>query len=553
MSFCQSCGGKLNPKSKFCPSCGVSSEGKRPDGPSAKTTAQIREAKVSPIIEGMKKLYKLKIKPLEKQYRFDDFHSPCLTDTDFDAKPMVMLVGQYSTGKTTFIKYLLERDFLGIRIGPEPTTDRFVAIMHGPDRVIPGNALAVQADKPFTALQKYGMAFLNRFECSQCMSPILEKISFIDTPGVLSGEKQRTARGYNFPEVVEWFAGRSDRILLLFDAHKLDISDEFKSAIESLAGNDDKIRVILNKADMPIQKLMRVYGALMWSLGKVFQTPEVLRVYIGSFWDGPLQNEEIANLLKMEHRDLMADLRSLPRNSAVRKVNELVKRSRMAKVHAYICNHMRAQFGMFGKDKLQQKLLNNMLDQFKKVQAQYNLPMGDFPHIQRFKDTMERFQIWKFPKLNKKTLEEMEAVLAHDLPRLMKMLPGYTKEENGDFKDDSSGLSNPFSAENADVREGWVIDSAMQGEYNAKYSELSPMGQKISGDKARPVLMASGLPVSSLHKLWDLSDIDGDGYLDQPEFFVACYLIDKCKEGHELPEKLPANVVPPAKRHLAGS
>jgi EH domain-containing protein 1 len=39
---------------------------------------------------------------------------------------MVMLVGQYSTGKTTFIRYLLEQDFPGIRIGPEPTTDRQV-------------------------------------------------------------------------------------------------------------------------------------------------------------------------------------------------------------------------------------------------------------------------------------------------------------------------------------------------------------------------------------------------------------------------------------------
>ena len=56
------------------------------------------------------------------------FHSD---DPDFDAKPMVLLVGQYSVGKTTFIRYLLERDFPGMRIGPEPTTDRFIAIMHG--------------------------------------------------------------------------------------------------------------------------------------------------------------------------------------------------------------------------------------------------------------------------------------------------------------------------------------------------------------------------------------------------------------------------------------
>ena len=114
--------------------------------------------------------------------------------------------------QTTFIKYLLERDFPGAHIGPEPTTDRFVAVMHGKDeRIIPGNALAADASKPFTALNKFGMAFLNKFECSQCDSPILEKISFVDTPGVLSGEKQRIGRAYNFPELIEWFAERADR------------------------------------------------------------------------------------------------------------------------------------------------------------------------------------------------------------------------------------------------------------------------------------------------------------------------------------------------------
>ncbi len=46
---------------------------------------------------------------------------------------------------------------------------------------------------------------------------------------------------------MEWFAERVDRIILLFDAHKLDISDEFRRSIEALKGHDDKIRIVLNK------------------------------------------------------------------------------------------------------------------------------------------------------------------------------------------------------------------------------------------------------------------------------------------------------------------
>lgn len=71
----------------------------------------------------------------------------------------------------------------------------------------------------------------------------------MDTPGVLSGEKQRTQRSYDFTGVTSWFAAKCDLILLLFDPHKLDISDEFKRVIGSLKGNDDKIRIVLNKAD----------------------------------------------------------------------------------------------------------------------------------------------------------------------------------------------------------------------------------------------------------------------------------------------------------------
>ncbi|KAK3236292.1 hypothetical protein CYMTET_53556, partial [Cymbomonas tetramitiformis] len=112
---------------------------------------------VTSIIDGLKKVYLEKIKPLEAAFKFDAFFGPLLAESDFEAKPSVLLMGQYSTGKTTFIKHLLKREYPGTHIGPEPTTDRFVTVMGGVDeRRTPGNTLAVDASKPFTGLTKFG-------------------------------------------------------------------------------------------------------------------------------------------------------------------------------------------------------------------------------------------------------------------------------------------------------------------------------------------------------------------------------------------------------------
>ncbi|KAL1556249.1 EH domain-containing protein 1 [Salvia divinorum] len=394
---------------------------------STKSAKKVSLSSVTSIIDGLKKLYVQKLKPLEMTYKFNDFVSPLLNNSDFDAKPMVMLLGQYSTGKTTFIKHLLRSSYPGAHIGPEPTTDRFVVVMNGPDeRSIPGNTVAVQADMPFGGLTSFGTSFLSKFECSQMPHPLLEHITFVDTPGVLSGEKQRTQRSYDFTGVTSWFAAKCDLILLLFDPHKLDISDEFKRVIGSLRGHDDKIRVVLNKADqVDTQQLMRVYGALMWSLGKVLNTPEVNRVYIGSFNDKPINEDAIGpigkELFEREQEDLLNDLKNIPKKACDRRINEFVKRARAAKIHAYIIGHLKKEMpAMMGKAKTQQRLIDNLPDEFAKVQREHHLPAGDFPHAEHFKESLSGYNIDKFEKLKPKMIQNVDDMLGYDIPDLLK-------------------------------------------------------------------------------------------------------------------------------------
>jgi len=517
--------------------------------PSEKTLTPAEE-----VSEGLSHFYFKYVKALEENFKFDKFCTPLLNEADFKAKPMVLLIGQYSVGKTTFIKFLLERDFPGMRIGPEPTTDKFAAIMHGMrERIIPGHAAAVDKSKPFQALETFGGDFLNRFEVSECNAPILEHITLVDSPGILSGEKQRLNRGYNFIQVISYWASRVDRILLLFDAHKLDISDEFRNAILALKGHSDKIRCVLNKADqISQQQLMRVYGALLWSLGKVLNTPEVLRVYVSSFWDEDYKMPDCAKLFDIEKTDLLSDLKALPRSASIRRINEFVKRTRRAKVHAIIISHLKEKFGWFGKAKTQDKIVGNMRGMFEEISRKYNLPRGDFPNPDKFSTILKMFDIWKFPSLKEKEQNHIDSVLNTGVHKL---LAAVKFSEDTIVEDKGAGF-NPFTVGEEQVVEGargdWVVTSTMKAEYDEQFYSLHLSNGLAPGSQLKGVMMkyAKGLSTDVLARIWDLSDIGHDGKMDDLEFALMMYLISYVQEGNQLPKQLPLRLIPPSKRNL---
>ncbi|KAI2489787.1 hypothetical protein MHU86_24809 [Fragilaria crotonensis] len=402
----------------------------------------------------------------------------------------------------------------------------------GEERTIPGNALSVHPDLPFRGLERFGVSFLSRFEGSQLPSSVLRSITLIDTPGILSGEKQRTNRGYDFTKVVAWFAERADLIILLFDAHKLDISDELKGAIDVLKGHEDKIRCILNKADqIDRQQLMRGklcimtrepcswFGQSLTSFSLSLRRPlvvarqdndisRVARVYVGSFWQQPLQNMDNAALFEDEERDLMKDLAILPRQSAVRKINELVKRIRKVKTLAYIIGHLKAQMPSL-------------------MEIQFG--SGDFPDIKMFSEKLKEVKFSEFSTLSAKQIEELDGVLNNEIPQLMELLPSEKDSpatlkaklaassisgsnanvplptRNDKFGKKADNASNPFGFDEADTDNYWrLLDTAT----------------------AREVLVKTGLGKDQLRQIWNLSDIDRDGYFDHEEYVVAMFLVD---------------------------
>ncbi|PVU88728.1 hypothetical protein BB559_005416 [Furculomyces boomerangus] len=526
-----------------------------------KSHSQVNEAlKTNEVIyeETVKELqdvYMNKIAPLEKAYGFEMFNSSTLTKRDISARPMILLLGQYSTGKTTFLEYLLGEEYPGSYVGIEPTTDKFTAVMYGSEKkIIPGHAAAVSGELPFSSLQKFGGSFLSRFQVSQLDNPLLKNLTIIDTPGILSGSKQME-RGYNFTKAMNWFGERADLILMLFDGHKLDISDEFRNTIEGLKGQEEKTRIILNKCDqVDQQQLMRVYGALMWSLGKVIMTPEVNRVYLSSFWPASKpalhhRYEETHSLLEKEQKDLLLHLKNIPRTAALRRVNDMVKRTRQAKVHAYIIGHLKNEMpAVFGKNKRAKELINGLESEFVIIQHKYGLSPGDFPKVEDFKKVLRSHDLSTFKKLDPKLLNSAETALSVDFATLMNKFPTtmvqqanvnldqtssvlrtlpppYSALIENSFTNATSSSSNPFGP---GVLNTPGDDDPASLRFIGLFAEHSDKKTKlISGKIASSLMESTGLERANLRKVWEIADWDTRGSLDTIQFEVAMRICEK--------------------------
>ncbi|XP_042174151.1 sarcalumenin isoform X4 [Oncorhynchus tshawytscha] len=403
-------------------------------------------------IQKLRKIYHSAIKPMEQAYKYNELRAHEIsggrtlgdgnTDGEITSKPMVLFLGPWSVGKSSMINYLLglKDSPYQLYTGAEPTTSEFTVIMHGEKtRSIEGIVMAADSSRSFSPLEKFGQSFLEKLIGIEMPHKLLERVTFVDTPGIIENRKQQE-RGYPFNDVCQWFIDRADLIFVTFDPTKLDVGLELEMLFRQLKGRESQIRIILNKADnLATQDLMRVYGALFWSLAPLINVTEPPRVYVSSFWPFDYAPDTSRELFKREEISLLEDLNQVIENRMENKIAFIRQHAIRVRIHALLVDRYVQTF----KDKMSyfsdpDLVFKEIVDEpdkffiFKSILAKTNVSKFDLPNREAYQDFFGVNPIGSFKSLSAQCsysggclLDKIEKAITSELPGLLSSInPG---------------------------------------------------------------------------------------------------------------------------------
>merc|ERR1719188_2323111 len=120
-------------------------------------------------------MYSRSVLPAELKGLYSQFGELPITPEEFEARPQVLFLGQYSTGKTSMIQWLTGNSTSPhFDVRPQPSTDKFMAVVHGvQEQLIHGNAAACLPQLPYKGLSEFGCSLLSNFTALALPSEIL--------------------------------------------------------------------------------------------------------------------------------------------------------------------------------------------------------------------------------------------------------------------------------------------------------------------------------------------------------------------------------------------
>ncbi|XP_051978372.1 sarcalumenin-like isoform X2 [Xyrauchen texanus] len=393
-------------------------------------------------VDALKKLqhiYNTAIKPVENAYKYNELRQHEVSDAEITSKPMVLFLGPWSVGKSSMINYLLDLDDTSQQLytGAEPTTSEYTVLMHGEKvRTIEGIVMAADSSRSFSPLEKFGQGFLEKLVGIEMPHKLLERVTFVDTPGIIENRKQQE-RGYPYSEVCQWFIDRADLIFLVFDPTKLDVGLELEMLFRQMKGHESQIRIILNKADsLTTQNLMRVYGALFWSMAPLINVTEPPRVYVSSFWPQDYAPDTNRELFTREEISLLEDLNQVIENRLENKIAFFRQHGIRVRIHALLVDrYLQTYYDKLGWFSDPDEVFRDIVGDpdkfyiFKSILAKTNVSKFDLPEPEAYRDffgvnppgglkLLSSHCSWSGGCL----LEKIEKAITEDLPALLSSL-----------------------------------------------------------------------------------------------------------------------------------
>ena len=257
-----------------------------------------------------------KLSPLAEKYSY----SKTRLEAGISWKPVVLVLGNYSSGKSTLINELIGADIQ--KTGQAPTDDSFTVITQAPaeqqDMVIDRDGMVLLNDPtyPFESFKKHGKRFASHFRLKSVKSDFLANLAIIDTPGMLDSVSEKD-RGYDYQEVIGEMAKLADLILILFDPHKAGtIRETYQSLRETLPAStyEDRVMFVLNRVD-ECENLNDLLRVSLDPLKKLIQCPHMLHFGVVV---SPLECHN-------EHHHIDTCVRCI-RNRSQKRDEQLVKR-----------------------------------------------------------------------------------------------------------------------------------------------------------------------------------------------------------------------------------
>lgn len=255
---------------------------------------------------------KRKLEPLFARYKMD-FAG---IDASLKWKPIVLVIGNYSSGKSTLINELVGQKIQ--RTGQAPTDDSFTIITSDPsveNHETPGSTLVNDESLPFQQFKGFGEKLISHICMKQVSSPLLENMAIIDSPGMLDATSEKD-RGYNYMKVLGEFAKMADLIVLLFDPHKAGTIKESYEAIRNTLpekSGEHRIVFVMSRIDEcdHLSDFTRSYGTLCWNMSQMTGRKDIPHIYL-TYAPAAVDPDSVAEGWPQEREELIEKIKQAP-------------------------------------------------------------------------------------------------------------------------------------------------------------------------------------------------------------------------------------------------